>query len=171
MVISDLPSREPPPPATGGRRIDAKQVAVWTAVSLVAAVAWGVLALARGERISATWLVAGAVGSYAIGYRFYARFIVTRVLEVDESRATPAERLDNGIDRLHPRPTGASFSAITSRRSQAPGRSSGRCWPPRRATCLGRSGSSSAPSWLGPCGTWSRCSSRCAGRSYPTAWP
>jgi carbon starvation protein len=63
MVISDLPSREPPPPATGLRRIDAKQVAVWTAVSLVAAVAWGVLALARGERISATWLVAGAVGS------------------------------------------------------------------------------------------------------------
>ena len=47
MIISDLPSREPPPPA-GRRRIDAKQVAVWTAVSLVAAVAWGVLVLARG---------------------------------------------------------------------------------------------------------------------------
>jgi len=56
------------------------------------------VALARGERISAIWLVAAAVGSYAIAYRFYARFIATRVLEVDDSRATPAERLDNGID-------------------------------------------------------------------------
>ena len=48
--------------------------------------------------ISAVWLVAAALGSYAIAYRFYARFIVKRVLKVDDSRATPAERLDNGID-------------------------------------------------------------------------
>jgi carbon starvation protein len=98
VVVSDMPSRNPDPPATGRRRIDPKQVAVWTAVSLAAAVAWGVVALARGERISAIWLVAAAVGSYAIAYRFYARFIATRVLEVDDTRATPAERLDNGID-------------------------------------------------------------------------
>jgi len=98
MVVSDMPSRNPEPPTTGRRRIDPKQVAVWTAVSLVAAVAWGVVALARGERISAIWLVAAAVGSYAIAYRFYARFIATRVLQVDDTRATPAERLDNGID-------------------------------------------------------------------------
>jgi carbon starvation protein len=86
MVVSDMPSRKPEPPSTGRRRIDPKQVAVWTAVSLVAAVAWGVVALARGERISAIWLVAAAVGSYAIGYRFYARFIATRVLQVDDTR-------------------------------------------------------------------------------------
>jgi carbon starvation protein len=98
MVVSDMPSRNPQPPARGVRRVDRKQVAVWTVVSLVAAVAWGVLALTRGERISAIWLVAAAVGSYAIAYRFYARFIATRVLEVDDSRATPAERLDNGVD-------------------------------------------------------------------------
>ncbi|WP_243088475.1 carbon starvation CstA family protein [Streptomyces sp. 891-h] len=59
------------------------------------------LALARGEEISAAWMVAAALGSYAIGYRFYARFIATRVLRVDKTRATPAERLDNGID-FHP---------------------------------------------------------------------
>jgi len=78
--------------------MNARQVAVWTAVSIVAAIAWGAIALARGERISAIWLVAAAVGSYAIGYRFYARFIANRVLGVDETRATPAERLDNGVD-------------------------------------------------------------------------
>jgi len=98
MAVSDAPSRKPEPPATGRRRIDPKKAAIWAVVSLVAASGWGALALARGERISATWLVAAAVGSYAIGYRFYARFIVKRVLEVDESRATPAERLDNSID-------------------------------------------------------------------------
>ncbi|MEW2223151.1 carbon starvation CstA family protein [Streptomyces sp. NPDC006990] len=59
------------------------------------------LALARGEEVSAAWMVAAALGSYAIGYRFYARFITTRVLRVDKTRATPAERLDNGID-FHP---------------------------------------------------------------------
>ncbi|WP_244905675.1 carbon starvation CstA family protein [Streptomyces qinglanensis] len=59
------------------------------------------LALARGEEVSAAWMVAAALGSYAIGYRFYARFITTRVLRVDRTRATPAERLDNGID-FHP---------------------------------------------------------------------
>jgi carbon starvation protein len=59
------------------------------------------LALSRGEEVSAAWMVAAALGSYAIGYRFYARFIATRVLRVDHSRATPAERLNDGLD-YHP---------------------------------------------------------------------
>jgi carbon starvation protein len=65
---------------------------------VVGAVAWGVLALSRGEQISAIWLVVAALGSYAIAYRFYARFIAKKVLQVDDNRATPAERLDNGTD-------------------------------------------------------------------------
>ncbi|MEK6439380.1 carbon starvation CstA family protein [Pseudonocardia sp. T1-2H] len=93
-----MSSRNPEPPTTDRRRITPKQIAVWTVVSLVAAVGWGVLALSRGERISAIWLLAAALGSYAIGYRFYARFITRRVLKVDDTRATPAERLDNGVD-------------------------------------------------------------------------
>ncbi|MEP6464366.1 MAG: carbon starvation CstA family protein [Frankiaceae bacterium] len=95
MSVSPGTSQRPP---TSSRRFDAKQVLIWTAVAIVAAVAWGVLALVRGERISAIWLVAAALGSYAIGYRFYARFIETRVLQADDTRATPAERLDNGVD-------------------------------------------------------------------------
>jgi carbon starvation protein len=73
----------------------------WGAVSVAGAVAWGVLALQRGEKISAIWLLVAALASYAIAYRFYARFIVRRVLEVDDHRATPAERLNDGID-FHP---------------------------------------------------------------------
>ena len=79
-------------------RMNPRSVLIWSAVSVVGAVAWGVLALARGENVSAIWLVAAALGSYAIAYRFYARFIVKKVLQVDANRATPAERLDNGTD-------------------------------------------------------------------------
>src|ERR671917_2230179 len=78
-----------------------RSIVIWTAVAIVGAVAWGVIALVRGEQISAAWLISAAVASYAIAYRFYARFIVRRVLKVDDRRATPAERLENGID-FHP---------------------------------------------------------------------
>ncbi|MFD1540963.1 carbon starvation CstA family protein [Nonomuraea guangzhouensis] len=62
---------------------------------------WGVLALSRGENVNAVWLLAAALGSYAIAYRFYARFILHKVLGADSRRATPAERLNNAID-YHP---------------------------------------------------------------------
>ncbi|MGP4114538.1 carbon starvation CstA family protein [Streptomyces sp. 4N509B] len=82
-------------------RLGPRSVAIWTAVALVGATGWAVLALARGENVSAAWMLAAALGSYAIAYRFYARFIVTRVLRVDATRATPAERLNDGLD-YHP---------------------------------------------------------------------
>src|SRR5690606_33320058 len=77
----------------GLTRLSPRSVVVWTAVSVVGAVGWAVLALARGESVSAAWMLAAALGSYAIAYRFYAKFIVTRVLRADATRATPAERL------------------------------------------------------------------------------
>jgi carbon starvation protein len=78
-----------------------RSIAVWTAVALAGAVGWSVLALSRGEEVSAAWMVAAALGSYAIAYRFYARFIQNRVLRADATRATPAERLNDGLD-FHP---------------------------------------------------------------------
>ncbi|GHH89289.1 carbon starvation CstA family protein [Streptomyces capitiformicae] len=82
-------------------RISPKSLAIWIAVALVGAIGWAVLALSRGEEISAVWLVVAALGSYAIAYRFYSRFIARRVLQVDDTRATPAERLEDGVD-YHP---------------------------------------------------------------------
>ena len=75
-----------------------RSIVIWTLVALVGAVCWGVVAFVRGEEISAVWLLGAAVGSYAIAFRFYARFIAKKVLEVDDKRATPAERLDNDMD-------------------------------------------------------------------------
>ena len=75
-----------------------RSIVIWTLVALVGAVCWGVVAFVRGEEISAVWLLGAAVGSYAIAFRFYARFIAKKVLEADDKRATPAERLDNDMD-------------------------------------------------------------------------
>ena len=63
-----------------------RRIALWTAVAVVGAVAWGILALARGESVNAAWLIVAALCSYAIAYRFYARFIAYRVLGVDAAR-------------------------------------------------------------------------------------
>jgi carbon starvation protein len=72
--------------------------AIWILIALLGASAVGGIALNRGENINALWFIAAALCIYAIGYRFYATWIAATVLSVDETRATPAERLDNGRD-------------------------------------------------------------------------
>src|SRR5438132_8202816 len=76
----------------------ALRVAVWITVALMAMLAVTTIALHRGEQINAMWLVVAAACSYALGYRFYSKFIAARVLTLDALRATPAERLENGRD-------------------------------------------------------------------------
>ncbi len=78
--------------------MDLLKKVMWFAVAGVGAGALGWIATARGEPINAVWLVICAVCIYAIGYRFYGRFIAYRVLELDDKRATPAERLEDGRD-------------------------------------------------------------------------
>nr|SPS06524.1 carbon starvation protein [Candidatus Nitrotoga fabula] len=70
----------------------------WLAVAMLGATAVSGIALNRGETVNALWFVTAALCIYAIGYRFYAVWIATKVLLVDPSRATPAERLNNGHD-------------------------------------------------------------------------
>ncbi|WP_433528220.1 carbon starvation CstA family protein [Micromonospora sp. CA-263727] len=92
-----------------------RRIAVWAGIALLGGIAWSILALGRGETVNAIWFVFAALCSYAIAYRFYARFIVTRVLRADDTRATPAERLENGLDynRTDRRVTyGHHFAAI-----------------------------------------------------------
>jgi carbon starvation protein len=72
----------------------------WTLVGLLGAAAVGVIAVHRGEPINALWLVTAATCCYALGYRFYSRFIAVKILALDALRATPAERLENGRDFL-----------------------------------------------------------------------
>jgi carbon starvation protein len=82
----------------GPPRMTPASIALWGGIALVGAVCWTVLALFRGEEVSALWILFAALSSYAIAYRFYSRFIAYKVLGVDNTRATPAERLENGVD-------------------------------------------------------------------------
>ena len=70
----------------------------WIAVGLIGAGALASIALHRGEPINATWFVVAAVCCYAVAYRFYSSFISAKVLALDNTRATPAERHDDGRD-------------------------------------------------------------------------
>jgi carbon starvation protein len=74
------------------------RILTWLGVAVVGALALGTIALHRDEQINAMWLVVAAFCAYALGYRFYSRFISARVLALDAQRATPAERLEDGRD-------------------------------------------------------------------------
>jgi carbon starvation protein len=78
----------------------ALQFLIWGAVTAGGTIAVAVVALHRSEPINALWLVVAATCCYALGYRFYARFISSKILVLDARRATPAERLENGRDFL-----------------------------------------------------------------------
>ncbi|HEU5401507.1 MAG TPA: carbon starvation CstA family protein, partial [Terriglobales bacterium] len=71
---------------------------IWIAISLLGALSLSTIALRRGESINAMWLVLAALSTYAVGYRFYSKFVAVKLLALDKSRATPAERLENGRD-------------------------------------------------------------------------
>ncbi len=70
----------------------------WAALALIGAFALGTVALSRGESINALWIVVAAISIYLIGYRYYARFIADHVMQLDPTRATPAVRLNDGLD-------------------------------------------------------------------------
>jgi carbon starvation protein len=91
-------------------------ILMWVGIAALGAAAFGVLALSRGETISAGWLVVAGVCTYLVAYRFYSRYIANVVFGLDNRRATPAERLNNGRD-FHPTnkwvAAGHHFSAIS----------------------------------------------------------
>ena len=74
------------------------RILVWLGVAGLGAMAFAAIAWRRGEPISAMWLLVAAICTYALGYRFYSKFVAAKVLTLDAMRATPAERLENGRD-------------------------------------------------------------------------
>jgi carbon starvation protein len=75
-----------------------KSKLLWAGIAALGAVAFGIVALSRGETISAAWLVIAALCTYFIAYRFYALFIAEKVLRIDPNRQTPAYRHNDGLD-------------------------------------------------------------------------
>ncbi|MEQ1691069.1 MAG: carbon starvation CstA family protein [Gemmatimonas sp.] len=70
----------------------------WLATAVLGAGALAMVALSNGEKVNAAWLLTAAVCTYVIGYRFYSKIIASKVFALDATRATPAERLDDGRD-------------------------------------------------------------------------
>ncbi|GGY20508.1 carbon starvation protein A [Massilia dura] len=70
----------------------------WAALALAGAGALGVVALQRGEPISAIWIVIAAVCVYLIAYRFYSLYIARDVMQLDARRMTPAYKHNDGLD-------------------------------------------------------------------------
>src|SRR6476659_6815359 len=71
---------------------------LWAAVAVAAAFCLAAIALNRGEHINSIWLVLASVCTYALGFRFYGKFIAAKIMVLNDKRATPAERLRNGHD-------------------------------------------------------------------------
>src|SRR6218665_316518 len=70
----------------------------WAVVAILGAASLAVVALARGEAVSALWVVVAAVCVYLIGYRYYSLFLATKVLGLDATRQTPAWKHNDGLD-------------------------------------------------------------------------
>jgi carbon starvation protein len=74
------------------------RIAGWIAIAALGAGALGSIALHRGEPLNATWFVVAAVCCYLVAYRLYSAFVAAKVLALDDTRATPCERHDDGRD-------------------------------------------------------------------------
>jgi len=71
---------------------------VWTIVAGLGVMSYATLALHRGERINSAYLLIAALCSYAVGYRFYSKWVAAKVLALNDRRATPCEVHDDGKD-------------------------------------------------------------------------
>lgn len=69
---------------------------LWFGIAIVGAFCFGVLALHKGEKISALYIVIAALCIYSIAYRFYSAFVANRVLGLDKNRVTPAVYHNDG---------------------------------------------------------------------------
>jgi carbon starvation protein len=70
----------------------------WIGLALAGAWAYATLVLHRGEHLNSAYILIAALCSYAIGYRFYSKWIAARVLMLNDRRATPCEVHDDGKD-------------------------------------------------------------------------
>src|SRR5260370_6244431 len=70
----------------------------WLLLAIAGAWAYATLALRRTEPINSAYIVLAGLCSYAIGYRFYSKWIAARVLMLNDRRATPCEVYDDGKD-------------------------------------------------------------------------
>ncbi|HEY5853367.1 MAG TPA: carbon starvation CstA family protein, partial [Aldersonia sp.] len=77
----------------------AKKV-IFAAIAVLGAIGWTMIAIIRGENISAVWFVIAAVCTYIVAYRTYARLVEYKLVKPRDDVATTAEVMDNGKDYM-----------------------------------------------------------------------
>ncbi|MGE6470167.1 carbon starvation CstA family protein [Serratia proteamaculans] len=70
----------------------------WMLLGILGASCLGVVALRRGEHISALWIIVASVAVYLVAYRYYSLYIATKVMKLDAFRATPAVVNNDGLN-------------------------------------------------------------------------
>src|ERR1051326_2505863 len=88
----------------------------WLLLAIAGAWAYATLALRRGEPVNSAYIVLAALCSYAIGYRFYSKWVAARILALNDRRATPCEVHADGKDFVRTNPWivfGHHFAAIS----------------------------------------------------------
>ena len=88
----------PPVGVIDKRPMPTRSKIIFAIIAVIAAVCWAMIAFARGEAVNGVYFVIAAVGTYIIGYRFYAKMIEYRVVQPKNDRATPGEVNENGRD-------------------------------------------------------------------------
>jgi carbon starvation protein len=71
---------------------------LWFLVAALGAGAMAVLALSRGEQVGALWIIIAGLCALTISYRFYSKWLATKVLVLNDERATPAVVQNDGKD-------------------------------------------------------------------------
>jgi carbon starvation protein len=70
----------------------------WLLTALLGVWGYATLATQRGEPLNSVYVLLAALCSYAIGYRFYSKWVAARVLTLNDRRATPCEVQEDGKD-------------------------------------------------------------------------
>src|SRR3954449_5385451 len=76
----------------------ATSVILWLGVALLGAFGYWTIATQRNEPVNSGFILIAALCTYAIGYRFYSKWIAAKVLALDDRRATPCEVHEDGKD-------------------------------------------------------------------------
>ncbi len=70
----------------------------WLIIGIIGAFCLAVVALRRGEHVSALWIVVSSIAVYLVAYRYYSLYIATKVMRLDPNRATPAVVNNDGLN-------------------------------------------------------------------------
>src|SRR5208283_2270426 len=75
-----------------------KDLIIWGPIAAIAIFSLYVLAIVRGEHVSAVWLILASACTFATSYRFYSKFIADKVFALSDKAETPSEKVNDGKD-------------------------------------------------------------------------